>query len=328
MSTASPAYVHAGAASIDSTSSRHSGLHNRVVLVRWGRFSIATFGLLSGLGGAAATTFAIARQTQAGMEPGRFAVALWLVLPVVVVVGSRLLSLALEWKDLCRAPWQTIRRHGFSFQGGLLLVIAGLGVLAMAYELDLLLLFDTAVLALPLGHALGRLGCHTYGCCHGQPTRSPIAIRYTHPESKAVWRAGLRGVALHPTQLYSALGNLTLFAILSWLATQPMAVGALSATYLVLGSLGRFTIELLRGVPVPRRLGLTPFQWVAAVTFVAGLTLAVITSTGEPSLLFAGRLVDALRMTARHAWAPAWVFVAFLLVFGVHGRRLGRPSGR
>jgi prolipoprotein diacylglyceryltransferase len=130
-------------------------------------------------------------------------------------------------------------------------------------------------------------------------------------------------VPLHPTQLYSAAGNLALFVLLSWMATQPLASGQLAGAYLVVGSAGRFVIELIRGVPAPRRLGLTPFQWVALGTLIAGVALLLFASAGTHTLLFEGSVAAAWADVARLSWAPAWIFVIFVLVFGLHGRRLG-----
>jgi phosphatidylglycerol:prolipoprotein diacylglycerol transferase len=302
---------------------RDAGLHNRVVLFRWRNVSFATFGAFAGLGGAAASALVIARQAQAGLAPARFALALWVGMPLAVIVGSRALALAQHSEELRRSPLRTLFAHGFAFQGGLLSVIAGFALLAWAYRLDLLALLDTAVLGLPLGHALGRLGCHTFGCCHGRPSRNGPVIRYTNPESKAVWRSGLRGVPLYPTQLYSAGGNLALFVLLSCLALRPLGVGQLSATYLVVGSAGRLLIERLRGVPAPRRLGLTAYQWIALATLIAGFALLAWTLRGAPRLSLEGSLSEAMRASVELVWAPIWVFGALSLVFGIHGRRIG-----
>ncbi|MBW2527866.1 MAG: hypothetical protein JRI23_27035, partial [Deltaproteobacteria bacterium] len=91
MTAVLPGCAHEGLRAGELPARRHRGLHNRVVLLRHGERSLATFGLFAGLGGATATSLAIARQAQAGMAPERFAVALWLVLPLAVIVGSRLL---------------------------------------------------------------------------------------------------------------------------------------------------------------------------------------------------------------------------------------------
>ncbi len=305
----------------------HRGFHNRVVLFKIGEgITIVNFGLFAALGGALAMWVGLARQFQAGLRPDEFAPLLYGLLPLLIVLGSRIFVLALEWRELLRSPWETLRRPGFAFQGGFLLGAAGLILIALKFKLDLLLLMDTVALAIPLGHAFGRLGCFTYGCCHGKPTRSRLAVRYTNPESKPVRLSGLEGVALHPTQLYSAMLNLLIFLFLNWFATRGPCPGQLAGLYLLIEGAGRFGMEFLRGIPVKRVLGLSIFQWVSVPLFIAGILLFWIASSGTPHALFArtGDFFDALIEAGRHFWYFLWFFVIFFIPFGVHGRRVGK----
>ena len=299
------------------------GLQHRVVLFRVGNVSVATFGLLAALGVTAGAWVACVRQIQAGMAPSRYAPVLFLLLPALSIIGSRFFALGLDWHRVRHFSWA---RHGFAFQGGFILTVAGVAAMAVVYHLDLLLLMDTFVLGVPLGHSLGRIGCLTYGCCHGRPTGSPCYIRYTNPESKAVWQSGLAGVPLYPTQVYSAAGNLALFCLLGALATKQRCPGELAGIYLTLTSVGRFGIEFLRGVPVRRWLGLSPFQWIAAMLFGAGAALWSHASTGTERLLFAtgDGLVGVLRASGAMAGYLLVLFVGCFAVFGLHGPRVGR----
>ena len=298
-------------------------LHHGVVLFRVGNVSVATFGLLAALGVTAGAWVACVRQIQAGMAPSRYAPVLFLVLPTLSIVGSRLFALGLDWHRVRHLSWA---RHGFAFQGGFILTVAGVAALAAVYHLELLLLMDTFVLGVPLGHSLGRIGCFTYGCCHGRPTRSPLCVRYTNPESKAVWQSGLAGVPLYPTQVYSAVGNLVLFCLLGVLATRQRCPGELAGIYLTLSSVGRFGIEFLRGVPVRRWLGWSPFQWIAVILFGVGVALWIHASTGTERLLFArgDGLVEALRSSGDLAGYMLLLFLGCFAVFGLHGPRVGR----
>jgi phosphatidylglycerol:prolipoprotein diacylglycerol transferase len=309
---------------------RQNGLHNKVVLLRFRRFSIVTFGVLAALGAALGTWFILARQIQAGLGPDRYGPALFILLPLLIVHGSRLMVLALEQLRLLPMPEEPARRYGLAFQGGFVVAAAGVIGIAQLYRVDLLVLLDTFALGIPLGHALGRLGCHTYGCCHGKPTGSRISLRYTNPESKVVWGSNLGGVPLHPTQLYSAWGNLSLFALLNLLARSPRPAGQLSGLFLILGSAGRFGIEFLRGIPTGRVAGLTPFQVAAALLFLAGAAMLALTASGEALLqlpldtMFAAALAAA----GRRWWYIAWVFLVLLLSFSFRGPRVGPGQGQ
>jgi len=310
----------------------HRGLHNRVVLARIGSLTVVNFGLIAAVGGVLAAWIALARQEQAGLEPSRYAALLFGGLPVLAVLGSRAFSLALDWRAFIQRPLATALKPGFAFQGGL--VGAALGVVGVAAyaDVDFFLLMDAMALGFPLGHAIGRVACHTYGCCHGRPTRARLAIRYTNPDSKAVWHSRLHGVPLHPTQLYSALGNALLFLVLTVLACHPLRAGEIAAAYLVLGSAGRFLVEFVRGEPTPRRMGLTPFQWVAIASFVCGVVL-LQQALGNPlhqRFADTASLLAALGHSAFSVY-PLWVFVCIFLCFGLQGRRVGsfglRTSG-
>jgi prolipoprotein diacylglyceryltransferase len=230
-----------------------------------------------------------------------------------------------EWADLLRAPLRTLLRLGFAFQGGFLVVTACVVGVALGWGLPLLTVLDCFVLGLPLGHAIGRVGCHGNGCCHGRPTRSRLAVRYTHPDAKAVWASGLGGVPLHPVQLYSAGGNLALFAVLNLLALEPRAPGLLAALYLLLGASGRFAVEFLRGIPTRRVLGLSAFQLLCVGLFACGVGLLAWVLRAEPCAALAGLdgLRDGLHVALRHAWYPGLSFLIGLLGFGLQGPRVG-----
>jgi len=301
------------------------GLHNRVVLARIGGFTIVNFGLFAAIGGAVGAYLVLARQIQAGMEPREYALLAFGLIPLLVVVGSRAFVIALEWREFVASPLQTLRKPGFAFQGGFVAGAVGFVVLIWRHDLDPWLLADSFAFAIPLGHAFGRIGCHTYGCCHGKPTRSRLAIRFSHPDSKVVRASGLGGVPLHPTQLYSAAANLTMFVVLGVLATRETHPGQLAGVYLLMESIGRFVMEFFRGIPTARVLGLSPFQWVSVSLFAVGLLVMVMASTVETAAPWnSDGLGRSLGEAATLWFYPLWVFGLFFAAFGVHGRQVGR----
>jgi len=302
-------------------------VHNRVVLARIGPVTLVNFGLIAAVGGALAAWVSLARQEQAGMRPETYASVLFVALPVLAVIGSRVFSLALDWREFLVAPWATAFKPGFAFQGGLVGAAVGVVATAAYAHLDLFLLMDTMALGFPLGHAIGRVACHTYGCCHGRPTRLPLAIRYTNPDSKAVRCSRMGGIPLHPTQLYSALGSLLLFVILATVASGQVRAGEIAAAFLIIGSAGRFFVEFLRGEPTGKLLRLTPFQWVSICTFSCGLALLYV-ALGNP---LHGRFADTASFleSLRHAAFsvyPFLVFTVIFLCFGIQGRQVGSFS--
>ena len=302
------------------------GLHNRVVLFRTRHFTVVNFGLLVGLAGLVLAWVSAARLAAIGFSAASAAPFLFLVVPLLIVVGSRLMEIVVNFKEVLANPRQKLLETGFTFQGGLILSALGVLGFAVVEGLNVLALFDAFVLAIPLGHAIGRLGCHTYGCCHGVPTGSGPSITYRTNLSKACWSSGLQGVPLHPTQLYSAFGNFVIFLVLNVVAaTGPLHAGVLSGLYLLIDSSARFGVEFIRW---PRRREsqlLKPFQWVS-ISFVGAGILMLVLAPSMPLVDFS-RLADFGReLTGALALAP-WYGVSFLVLFvcfGVHGPRVGR----
>ncbi len=304
----------------------YRGLHNRVVLFRTRHFTVVNFGLLVGLAGVVLAWVSTARLSAVGFSAASYAPFLFLVIPLLIVAGSRLLEVLVNWKEVLRNPGEKLLETGFTFQGGLILSAFGVLGFALLSGRNVLVLFDAFVLAIPLGHAIGRLGCHTYGCCHGRPTSSKLALTYDTPLSKASWSSGLQGVPLHPTQAYSAVGNLLIFVLLNGVAVAgPLHAGILSGLYLVVDSSARFGMEFLRWPKRTESQLLKPFQWVSLSFVLAGVVMLAL-APSMPSVDFSrlgdfgAELVGALML------AP-WFAVCFLVLFvcfGIHGPRVGR----
>jgi len=131
--------------------------------------------------------------------------------------------------------------------------------LARRRGIDPLALLDGAALGTPLGHALGRIGCHLAG--DGDWGRvTDVAWGVAYPQGIAGW-SHPPGVKVHPTSLYEAAAYALVFGLL--LARRKKAGrGVLLGQFLVLTSVARFAIEFWRVNP-PVAAGLSEAQWVA-----------------------------------------------------------------
>ena len=97
-------------------------------------------------------------------------------------------------------------------------------------------------LAVPLGHAIGRLGCLCAGCCFGTPTALPWGIVY--PPGAPAHHA----LAVHPVPLYEFTWDLLVFALLWRLRDAPWRhPGSSFRLYLLLFAVGRCVLEFVRG---------------------------------------------------------------------------------
>lgn len=136
-------------------------------------------------------------------------------------------------------------------------------------------IFDAAVVPLPLGQAIGRLGCLAAGCCWGRTTDSWIGMNLPGD-------GGIRAVR-YPTQLLSSGADLLIFLLLVGVerhygrrvsvgGARPFA-GSLALSYGGLYLIKRFAMEFLRGdgvlVVVP--LTLTQVLCLVAFAVIGGL---------------------------------------------------------
>lgn len=153
-------------------------------------------------------------------HPGSMLIDLYLVLIFGAAIGGRVLHVLTAPGSYLEQPSRLLALDatGFVFFGSMLAIIGGFAWLARRYDGTFSQVCDAGATWMPLGHALGRVGCLLAGCCWGAPTDVPWALEFG-PESVAymigeVPHAGAHTVALHPTQLYEAIGLLVLFAVL------------------------------------------------------------------------------------------------------------------
>lgn len=230
---------------LDASSAVLDRLATRVVFFRLGNLVFVTFGLFVAMGAGVSVAGAGAILIGQGLTGDLFLV-LAVGASVAVVGGSWLAGLLLDCRLVLRQGWPALRRPIFVSWGGLLAMPVALASFAALADFNLLVLLDALARAVPLGLALGRLGCLSYGCCFGRPTASRLAITYRNPQAKAVRVAGLRNIPLHPAALYEAILALGIFAATNCAVILNAALGVPTGLALFLYGVGRFGIEFLR----------------------------------------------------------------------------------
>jgi hypothetical protein len=157
----------------------------------------------------------------------------------------------------------------------------------------------------PLAQAIGRMRCLVQGCCHGRSIEGLPGICVTNPKSRVVALSELHGVPIHPTQLYSTISNLAIFALLLKLSVAGAPAAFVGGIYLVLSSLARFAEEQYRGEPqTPRFLDLAVYQWLAIGIFLLGI---LVTMLDGPSVAMGNFSLGASLMLPYGAGAVAAV---------------------
>ncbi len=212
--------------------------------------SVYSYGMMMLAGMAGAIALGAARARRHGMVPFD-AVALGLLCAVGGVVGAWLLYVGVHFREFLAAPLVHVKQPGLVFYGGFIGAIGVAWAYCRGYKISFLAAADLAAGSLPLGHALGRVGCFLAGCCYGRPTGSPLGVTFTDPHAPASRLCALAG-PIHPVQLYESVGLLAITAIIVAAERRPRAPGALFLLYLGLYAVLRLIMEGLRGDFVER----------------------------------------------------------------------------
>lgn len=169
------------------------------------------------------------------------------------------------WDRLIHARWDNFSA-GYVFYGGLLGGVPGffLGRKLTGVKLDPAI--RTVVTVIPLGHAMGRVGCFLAGCCYGCEYDGPLAV--TYPCSN-IW-CGAGTVPRAPVQLMEAALLLCLFGVLLILFMKRKKGYITLLTYAGCYSVLRFLLEFMRGDEIRGRAWIfSTAQWVSLVIFTA-----------------------------------------------------------
>lgn len=213
------------------------------VLVRIGPLTIHTYGVLVAAGFLLGLALAVKQAKKEGVAPERIIDIGFYVL-LSAIAGSRLLFVVLNAGYYVDHPLDIIKvwEGGLVFYGGLALAVPVAIWYIRKHSLDISGIADIFAPSVAIGHAVGRLGCFSAGCCYGKTAHIPWAVTFLHPESLA-----RTGIPLHPTQLYESIGEFLNFLVLITLRRHSFFKGQLFWTYVFLYSVLRFVVEFFRG---------------------------------------------------------------------------------
>ena len=267
-------------------------------LISIGPFSVHSYGLMIAAGFIAALYFVRRDARKADIDPLVLTdMAFWTLL--VSIAGTRLLYIAMfpeefSWSD--PLGWIAVWQGGLVFQGGPPAGILFCYFYLKRKKLPVWRTADIILPYLPLGHALGRVGCFLNGCCYGHPSNLPWAIPFRRvpwdltqpPVGSPPFLDHLRHFSdihegsrwshpVHPTQLYEAAALLAIMGVLLLLRKKwrPFDGFTLPA-YLFLYGVWRFINEFFRGDGNPvHATGLTDQQVFSVLFALVGAGLLV-----------------------------------------------------
>ena len=212
--------------------------------------ALPTYGLIVALGVVVAWIWMQKRAQAEGIAPeDSSSVAFWTL--VGGLAGGKIGLLIVD------APWYLahpgdLLGAGFLQAAGVIWTavlggIAGMLIVSRRLGLPLGRLLDAAAPAIPVGQAIGRLGCLMAGCCFGGACSAPWAIIYHSQAARA--RTGVPlGIPLHPAPVYEALWSLAVVLPLTLLTfRRRRRPGEAALAYLASYGVGRFIVEFFRG---------------------------------------------------------------------------------
>lgn len=181
------------------------------------------------------------------------------VLPFVLIFG-KIVFIAVNL--LNGMPVPNILFGGFVFYGGLLGGCVGLIIYSKLKKESFLDFSDVYVSILPLGQAIGRIGCYLNGCCYGIEYQGKIGVNYYISGNQ---------ILVFPTWFVEALVCIVLFIIMQKVICSNVR-GIYTGTYFVGYSVERFLLEYFRGDSI-RGIwyGLSTSQIISVVLFILGL---------------------------------------------------------
>lgn len=167
--------------------------------------------------------------------------------------------------------------EGSGFYGAFVGGAIAIAVMARFKKLPPLRVLDLVYASVPLGFAVGKIGCFLAGCCYGLPTPhglrfAPGSLCYVTQQRAGQLPAGATAsLPVHPVPLYDMVFGLALSGALFWLLPRAKRPGEVFAASGVGYSLYRFAIEFFRDDPDCHTFGssaLRDSQWTAIVIFV------------------------------------------------------------
>lgn len=161
------------------------------------------------------------------------------------ILGGRIYYVIFNWDYYSMYPTEipAIWHGGLAIHGGLIGgTLAGIGYVRY-HRLAFWSLADACAPSIILGQAFGRVGNFMNGEVHGTPTDLPWGIVF--PSSSPAGRE-FGPVPLHPAMLYEMILNLMIFGFLWSIRKRSYQDGFLFCVYLVLYSVARFFVSMIR----------------------------------------------------------------------------------
>jgi phosphatidylglycerol---prolipoprotein diacylglyceryl transferase len=225
-------------------------VHPRLFQV--GSIAIPTAGVITAI--AIVTSLFTARVTARRLELNAEKVwDLGIVGVLTSLFAPRLILIFTNWKDFIAHPLWLIGvalvRSEAAILGGMAAAIVVMCAFALFTRMPFRRTLDAFAPSLALGFAIASLGEFAGGSNFGTPTNLPWAVTYTS-RFAWLWNGAPLGTPLHPVQIYAALAELCIFALLlAMIANRDkwrIRRGEIMGAWLFLHGVCAFSLNFLR----------------------------------------------------------------------------------
>ena len=246
-----------------------------------GFMKLPAYGLCMVLGIYLAAGLMLLRTRRTEVRP-EYLIIIQVVCVLSFMVGAKVFSVFATYSPMeiftfvKNGDFEFFINSGLVFYGGLIFGILGAVGMSKILKVDLFSIEGHIVPFIPLGHAIGRIGCLMAGCCYGMRYEGPLAVHY--PDTVIDYIDGpVPGVGYFPVQLMEAVLNLSICIALVIFSRKKRRRGDILFLYLLMYAIMRFCTELFRGDAVRGiYFNLSTSQWISIVLIIVFLIRKII----------------------------------------------------
>jgi phosphatidylglycerol---prolipoprotein diacylglyceryl transferase len=217
------------------------------ILIQFFGFSIHSYGVMLAIGFMIGISLAVRESQRTGVDPEKVLnLSFWIL--ITSIVGARLFHCIVFYPEYVREPLRIFKlwEGGLVFYGGFIGAVLASIVYCKIHKLNFWQISDIMIPSVMIGLMFGRLGCFLAGCCFGKACAADFAFCITFKNPLGL---GIKDVPLYPTQLMSAGNALIIFLLLWSYRKHKRFHGELLGIALLVYSITRFLIEIIRDDP-------------------------------------------------------------------------------
>jgi phosphatidylglycerol---prolipoprotein diacylglyceryl transferase len=294
-------------------------------------FNLVNFGIFAALGAMLGYSVSFFYLQSRGISVSRFCWEMALILCLFNLLFAKLYAMfSIGVSDFFR----NIRRHlnetSFYQQGGMIGTITGALLLIFLLDIPVAVLGDSLCLGGIVIMAVGRIGCHCYGCCTGKPVNGHFGIRYTDPNAKICRdHPELLNAPLLPAQLISSAIDFLIFVLCCVVSVLYPFSGLIMVVFFISFNLKRIAIQHFRIKPANNKI---PYRLIAFL-FIVFLVLIMLIFHYEGESFFeqTPSEIPFTPISYFRFWGSdlnvlaslIFVFMLNFAAYGIHGRRIG-----